>query len=58
MDRQKYYENKLHKLMNSPQIKKCFELHAKGQEAAAQGEVKEVSPAQVKQVVTMKEALD
>ena len=30
MDRQKYYETKLHKLMNSPQIKKVFEMAAKG----------------------------
>lgn len=27
MDRQKYYENKLHKLMNSPHIKKLYKLH-------------------------------
>ena len=58
MDRQKYYETKLHKLMNSPQIKKCFELAAKGQEGAADGDGAAVTPAPVKQVRTMKEALD
>ena len=47
--------------MNSPSIKKIFELHAKAQEPVAakdDKEVKEVSPVVVKQVMTMKDALD
>ena len=40
MDRQKYYETKLHKLMNSPQIKKVFEMAAKGSGAEPSAPVK------------------
>lgn len=59
LDRQKYYETKLHKLMNSPHIKKLYKLHFEREAKKLEdGTQKSDGSNSARKLKTMSEVLD